>query len=125
MLEKILIVDDSPIARKILKSCIPGKERFTIIEAKNGQEGLELFISEKPDMVFLDLTMPVMDGYEALGLIKEHSRDAVVVVLTADIQAKSIARIVSKGAYKLTKKPATKESISAIIEEISEQLAEG
>lgn len=125
MLEKILIVDDSPIARKILKSCIPDKERFTIIEAKNGKEGLDLYLSEKPNMVFMDLTMPIMDGYEALSHIKEHDRNAIVVVLTADIQAKSIARIVSKGAYKLTKKPATKESISAIIDEITEQLSEG
>ena len=69
---KILVVDDSKIARmsviKSLKVVHPDAE---LIQATNGLEAVESYKKERPDVVFLDLTMPVMDGYEALKKIKE------------------------------------------------------
>ena len=54
-IEKILIIDDSPVARAILKKCLPKDKDFLILEAEGGREGLELFKAEKPDLTFLEI----------------------------------------------------------------------
>ncbi len=71
MTKKLLIVDDSPIARKIMKKILPKEDGFEIFEATNGLEGLNKFKEIRPDITFMDLTMPVMDGVEALEEIKK------------------------------------------------------
>ena len=70
MVRKILIVDDSPISRKMLKSCLPKDDGSEIHEAGDGRAGLEKFKEIAPDITFLDLTMPVMDGAQALEEMK-------------------------------------------------------
>ena len=62
MIKKILIVDDSPISRKIMKSCIPKDRGYELCEASDGFAGVEAYKSFQPDVTFMDLTMPVMDG---------------------------------------------------------------
>jgi two-component system chemotaxis response regulator CheY len=115
MINTILIVDDSPVARRMLKTCIPKDKGYEIFEAGNGQEGLEKYKELKPDVVFMDLTMPVMDGYQATAKIKEFDKEAIVIVTTADIQPKSIASVMELGAFTLLKKPAKAESIQEAI----------
>ncbi|MBF0099947.1 MAG: response regulator [Desulfobacterales bacterium] len=116
MVKVILIVDDSPIARKMLKNSIIKYKEFDIIEAVNGQDGVDKYTANKPDLTFMDLTMPVMNGYEALQKIKEIDKDSLVIVLTADIQPKSLASVMALGAFTVIKKPAKPESIQTIIE---------
>ena len=91
---KILVVDDSKLARlsliKTVKKIEPAKEFF---EAENGAVALEIFKKESPRVVFLDLTMPVMDGYEALVEIMKIDSDAQVIVVSADIQPKAKERV--------------------------------
>lgn len=111
MPHKILIVDDSPISRKMLKSCLPKDRDFEIMEAGDGLEGVEKYRSFAPDMTFMDLTMPVMDGLEALREILKIDKGAVVVVCTADVQAQAIMRVYETGAAHLVKKPPTKDKI--------------
>ncbi|AFL69374.1 response regulator containing CheY-like receiver domain and AraC-type DNA-binding domain [Sulfurospirillum barnesii SES-3] len=67
-----LVVDDSTISRKWLIEMIPKKiaQSTTIIEACDGEEALHLYETHRPDLVFLDITMPVVDGIEALERIK-------------------------------------------------------
>jgi two-component system chemotaxis response regulator CheY len=96
----ILIVDDSPVARKILKSCLPSDRSFEILEAGDGQEGLEMFEREHPDLTFTDLTMPVLDGVQALERMKKMRPEAMIVVCSADIQQKTIDRILALGAWR-------------------------
>ena len=102
---KLLIVDDSPIARKILKKSLPKEENFEISEAVNGLEGLNKFKEVSPDITFMDLTMPVMDGLEALEEILKIDKSAIVIVSTADVQPKSISKVMSLGAFDLIRKP--------------------
>lgn len=111
MARKILIVDDSPISRKMLKSCLPKDDDPEIHEAGDGLAGLEKFREIGPDITFLDLTMPVMDGAQALEEMKKHNPDAVIIVATADIQVKSIERVMGLGAFLVLKKPPTRESV--------------
>lgn len=117
MIHRILIVDDSPVARKMLKSCLPDDREYEIREAGNGAEGVELYKKFSPDITFLDLTMPVMNGYKTIPEIRKINPDAMIIVLTADIQPKSIAEVISLGAFTLLKKPARKESIQDAIEQ--------
>lgn len=118
MIHRILIVDDSPVARKMLKSCFPDDREYEIREAGNGAEGVELYKKFSPDITFLDLTMPVMNGYKTIPEIRKINPDAMIIVLTADIQPKSIAEVISLGAFTLLKKTARKESIQDVIAQV-------
>jgi len=122
MISKILIVDDSPVARKMLKNSIPKDKGYEIFEATNGQEGITKYQELKPDLVFMDLTMPVLDGYKATAKIMELDQNAVIIVTTADIQPKSISNVMELGAFTLLKKPAKAESIIDAIEKVELKL---
>jgi len=111
MIKKILIVDDSPVARAIVKKCLPKDRDFELTEASNGQEGVQKFKEVRPDLTFLDLTMPVMDGFDALKAIKEEDNLAVVMVLSSDIQIKTVEKVVTLGANMVIPKPPSAESI--------------
>ena len=111
MVKKILIVDDSPVARAIIKKCLPKDRDFELTEANNGQEGIQKFKEVRPDLTFLDLTMPVMDGFDALRVIKEEDNQAVVMVLSSDIQNKTVEKVVTLGADMVIPKPPSAESI--------------
>jgi two-component system chemotaxis response regulator CheY len=111
MIKKILIVDDSPIARKMLKSCLPKDQGFEFHEACNGSEGVEKYKSICPDLTFMDLTMPVMTGYEAVEEIIKHDRNAMIIVVTADVQLKAIKTVLDSGAYMVLRKPLKKEDL--------------
>ncbi|PKN19243.1 MAG: response regulator [Deltaproteobacteria bacterium HGW-Deltaproteobacteria-6] len=124
MIKKILIVDDSPVSIKIIKSCIPKDRGYELFDAANGQIGVELFKQIKPDMTFMDLTMPVMNGFDALQEIIRLDPRAMVVVATADVQVKAIAKAHDLGAYSVVKKPPTRENITAVILEVESVLKE-
>ena len=106
MIKKILIVDDSPVARRMLKTCIPKDKGYEIFEAVDGQDGIDQYQKLNPDVTFMDLTMPVLDGYKATEKIKQIDEKAIIIVTTADVQPKSIASAMELGAFTLLKKPA-------------------
>ena len=83
---KILVTDDSKMARKmVIKTLKESTNReLDIFEAQNGQEALDLYKEHLPKLVFLDLTMPIMDGFTALEKIKEFDKNAKVVIVSAD-----------------------------------------
>jgi two-component system chemotaxis response regulator CheY len=123
MITKILVVDDSLVSRKIMKSCIPADRGYEIYEASNGQEGVERYKDVSPDVTFMDLTMPVMDGVEALDEIKSFDERAVVIVCTADVQMKTISRVMFKGALMVVKKPITRETIHDALNRAEQTIA--
>lgn len=114
---KILIIDDSIVARMSLKSCIP-KEGHEITEATDGASGIELFNTFKPDVTFLDLTMPGMDGTQALREMKLIRPEGVIIILTADIQKRTIEMVNDLGAYKVLKKPPQKTEVLETLNEV-------
>ena len=123
MIKKILIVDDSPISIKIIKSCIPTDQGYELFDASNGQIGVEQYKQHQPDLTFMDLTMPVMNGFEALEEILKFDQKALVIILTADVQIKAVAKAHDLGAFTVVKKPPAKESIAAAIKEANDALA--
>ncbi|MDY6903107.1 MAG: response regulator [Thermodesulfobacteriota bacterium] len=111
MIEKILIVDDSPVARKMLKNSIPKDKGYEIFEATDGRDGIKKYQILRPQVVFMDLTMPDVDGYKALEEIRKLDKNAMVIVTTADVQPKSISNVMELGAFTLLKKPAKAQII--------------
>lgn len=116
MIKKILIVDDSIVARMGLKKAILKDASYELYEAFDGLSGLEQFKTVAPDVTFLDLTMPVMTGFEALDEIKKIDKNAVVIVVTADIQKKTVDRVLEAGALLVISKPPSQEEISGALE---------
>ena len=105
MIKKILIVDDSSISVKIIKSCIPNDRDYELFDAADGQIGVEKYKELKPDLTFMDLTMPVMNGFQALEEIMKLDQRAIVIILTADVQIKAVAKAHDLGAFSVVKKP--------------------
>lgn len=122
MINKILIVDDSPISRRMLKSCIPKDRGYELFEAGDGLAGVETYKQIRPDVTFMDLTMPVMDGASATDEIRKFDPQATIIVCTADIQVKSISHVLSLGALMVVKKPPSKETIVDALSKAEEQI---
>lgn len=117
---KILVADDSKMARrmviKMLEEC--QETEHEIFQAQNGQEAVDLYKEHAPALVFLDLTMPVMDGFTALKLIKQHDQNAKIVVVSADIQHGSMVQVREDGALDFVKKPISEAKMQQILEKI-------
>lgn len=112
---KILVVDDSKLARLSLMKTVKNIElSVEFFEAENGLIAVEIFKKEKPSVVFLDLTMPVMDGYEALSEIMKIDADAQVIVVSADIQVEAKQRVLTLGAKNMFSKPINDEKMQSI-----------
>lgn len=121
-MKKILVVDDSPVARKILISCMPKDLPLEISEAGDGLSGLHKFESLEPDITFIDLTMPVMGGMEVLEAIRRTRPQSIVVVASADIQPATQERCMSLGAFALLRKPPSAASVAEVFSAIQDYL---
>lgn len=95
---RILIADDAPDIRLLLKMYLTDSRLEVVGEATNGQEAVDLAGSEKPDAVILDLAMPVMDGLEAIPLIKQASPSTKIVVLSGFDADRMAERALGLGA---------------------------
>lgn len=100
----ILICDDSALARKVLAKSIELLPNQQILFAENGQQALEQLYGKSIDVMFLDLTMPEMDGYQVLQQMP-HDYPTKVVVVSGDVQDQAIARCMDLGAYTFIQKP--------------------
>ena len=95
---RVLVVDDEHHIRVLMKTVLTGIGASVAGEAANGRDAVEGFRQEKPDVVLMDVNMPVMDGKEALGAILEEDEDAVVVMLTSLSDMETIKACVALGA---------------------------
>lgn len=105
---RIILVDDSQFQRKMMKGYLE-ELNLEILEASNGLEGLELFNSVKPDLMILDLLMPKKNGLEVLEEIKNYDKKTPIIIVSADIQETTKAKIEELGAYEFINKPPKKE----------------
>jgi two-component system chemotaxis response regulator CheY len=110
---KILIVDDSIVARMSVKACIPKDQEHQLAEAGDGTKALELFRSMLPDVTFLDITMPGKSGLEVLEELRSDFPEAVIIILSADIQKQTQEKAQALGAFSIVKKPPVKEVVQA------------
>jgi len=115
---KILLVDDSKTSRKILRTILEENGHEIIGEAVNGEEGVEKFKELKPDLTTMDITMPIMDGLEALKHIIEYDKKAKVVMVTAAGQKSKMVDAIKFGASEFISKPFETPQIIDIIKKM-------
>ena len=120
-IKKILIVDDMPVARRILKSCIPRAEDYEFHEAEDGVKGLEVYRNIRPDLTFMDINMPNMDGMDCLEQIIKVNPKAVVVMCSSEINPESIQKATSLGAFSTIMKPPTKDSLQQVLAKVQDR----
>ena len=116
---KILIVDDSRTSRKMLRNILESNGHEIIDEAVNGQEGVQKFQALKPDVVTLDITMPVVDGVEALKMIKALDPESKVVMVPAAGQKNKMIECIKAGANEFLTKPFEQQEIVDVINKMS------
>lgn len=114
---KILVGDDSILARKQLKDIITSHCNINpvFLEASNGQEAVDLYKKESPDLVFLDIVMPVKDGNAAVREIMEYDSKAEIVVASSVGTQSQLKAAIEAGAKDFVQKPLNKDQIRHII----------
>lgn len=116
----ILVVDDQPGVRYLLDIVIKelGHRAYS---AENGLEAVEKVRTLRPDLVFMDVRMPIMDGLEALGKIKKMFPDTRVVIMTAYGSEDTIYQAQKQGALRCMAKPFDVDSIKDFLDEFTSQ----
>ena len=103
--KKILVVDDALFMRRVIRKNLEGSGYQDIEEACSGEEALELFSREKPDLVLLDITMPGMSGLEVLEEIRKKDPAAKVIMCSAMGQDSMVIDAIKSGAKDFIVKP--------------------
>lgn len=112
---KILISDDSILARKQLKDAILALGTPTFIETSNGQDAIDTYKKEKPQIVFLDIVMPVKDGNAAIREIREYDPNAEIVIVSSVGTQAQLKAAIKAGAKDFVQKPLNPKQIHSII----------
>jgi len=118
---RILIVDDSIVSRTNLKTILQNAQHEVVGEAVDGQDGLEKFVSLRPDMVTMDITMPKLNGIECLKEILTRDPLARVMMISALGQGAKILEAINSGARHYITKPYEPEKV---LEAVTELLSE-
>jgi len=111
---KIMLVDDAEFMRARLQRIL-AQDGVTLVGAQNGQEALEVYEQEKPDLVLMDITMPVMDGIAALKELKARHPEARVIMCTALGQQSMVIEAIRAGAIDFIVKPFQPERVLAAV----------
>lgn len=113
---RILIVDDHDIVRRGLAAFLDSEEQFVLVgEASNGAEALEACRSFQPDVVMMDIVMPVMDGIEATRRIRAEFPNIQVVVLTSSKEESTLQNALQAGATSYVLKNVSVDELSATL----------
>ncbi len=115
-MRRVLIVDDIPFIRSVIKDILIGGGFSVAGEASDGAQALALFKAVRPDVVLLDIHMPVLDGIETLKRIKKINKDAIIVMCSSLGDQENIINAISLGAKDFVVKPFRKERILSAIE---------
>ncbi|MBU2541984.1 response regulator [Patescibacteria group bacterium] len=121
LFKKILIVEDEPSLLKALEIKFID-EGFEVIKAVDGKQGLEMSLLEHPDIILLDIVMPIMDGMTMLKKLREDKwgKDAKVIILTNLSDAEKVAKAAEHNVFDFLVK--TDWHISDVVEKVKERL---
>ena len=119
-MKKILVVEDVDFNRDLLVQLL--EDDYEVIEAVNGQEGVELAERERPDLILMDLSLPVMDGWEATRQLKANDdlRSIPVIALTAHAMKGDEEKALAAGCEDYLVKPLDEDELIAKIEKYLE-----
>ena len=111
----VWICDDSILARKQVRKSLPETFDVEVQTATNGLEALAILRTQEIGLVFLDLTMPELDGLGVLEAIKAESIDCFVIVISADIQPEMQRRVMELGALAFIQKPVSEDKLHGVL----------
>jgi len=119
-MKKVLLVDDSSATARQLQKIVEDTEGFEVAgHAKNGIEGIKMFMALKPDVVFMDIVMPEMDGLQAIRSIKNLDKNArILVISSAGGVGDKVAEALKFGAMNVVPKPFDAAKVKAILQSI-------
>ncbi len=113
----VLICDDSSFARKQMARALPDHWDISLTYATNGLEAMEVLRQGKAEVLFLDLNMPEMDGYEVLQQVRSEDINTMVVVVSGDVQAEARVKVKNLGAMDFIKKPVKEDEIHDLLKD--------
>jgi CheY-like chemotaxis protein len=115
IMKSVMIVDDETAMREVLKIMLRG---YKVIEASNGREAIELYKKEMPDIVLMDIIMPIMGGIETIKEIKKINPKAKIVAITAYASSKG-EKAIEAGVDYILRKPFSRKEVIKVIEEMT------
>lgn len=107
----LLVCDDSGMARKQLIRALPADWPVQITQAANGEEAMSALRQGLGQVMLLDLTMPVMDGYQVLAQVQKEGLQCSILVVSGDVQAEALRRVQELGALAFLRKPADPQEL--------------
>jgi two-component system chemotaxis response regulator CheY len=116
---RFLVVDDSTVMRKIIRGVLEDAGHEVAAEAADGRDVLPAYVNSKPDLVTMDITMPVTDGLEALQTLLRNFPDAKVIMISALGQKVQVLEAIKLGAKSYVVKPIEVEKFLEIIKKLS------
>ncbi len=118
----IVVVDDSTIIRKVLTIELEKLGHSIVAQAKNGKEAIELYKKHIPDLMTMDITMPIKNGVEALREIRKLYKDAKIIMITSHGEERLVMDAISSGAKGYILKPITAEKIETVVDKLFPEL---
>lgn len=116
MRARILVADDHPLVRIALRNVLENAGPWEVIEATDGEEAIAQAQAARPDLVILDLAMPVMDGFTAVALLKKILPDAPILVHTLYFSPLVVKKALKAGARKVVPKSNSAMIVAAVQE---------
>ena len=115
---KVLVTEDNPLHMRIFKLNLTFSG-FTVVEAENGEKGVELTMREQPDLILVDLSLPKIDGWEMIQRIKadEATKDIPIIVVSARRPQDEAARAAMSQIAAYIPKPFDPEALMALVQE--------
>lgn len=121
MVAAVLICDDSNLARKQMARALPAEWQQNIQFAGHGGEALDILKRQSIDLLFLDLNMPILDGYQVLAAIQQQQLSVKTIVVSGDIQPEARERVLSYGALDFIKKPVDQQKLNHVLGLVEEK----
>ncbi|WP_163193045.1 response regulator [Clostridium thermarum] len=118
---KVLLCDDSLLMRKKLKESLNLCGTFEYLEATNGQAAIDIYKEENPDLVFMDIVMPVKDGIQAVSEIIEYDKNAKVVMASSSGTKENLKKAIKAGAFEFIQKPWELDQVARIVNNITKK----
>ena len=119
-MKKVLIVDDDPFIRKLIATTLEDVAGFELLQASDGAEAVDMAVREEPELVFLDIDMPRLDGIEACAKIRAQpeTAEATIVMLTATSRTNNEQRAEEAGADLFLTKPFSPLDLLRLVDQI-------
>ncbi|MBF0289335.1 MAG: response regulator [SAR324 cluster bacterium] len=123
MAKKALVMDDSPIIRKMVTFGLQKTKSYEVVQAGNGQEGLDLTKQHEFDLIFSDINMPQMNGVEFLTEFRKGNKTTPVFMLTSEQESTFKPKCLELGANGFFKKPFKPNTIEAALKQLLDENA--